>query len=421
MLMTRPPPRSQARTKASTTSSTNTKSRVCRPSPCTSGRGVRVDRGQEGRHDAAVGSLPRAVHRREGQDRELDRRPVAVDLEQIDRRTGHDAVHASRDQGPFLHRDRLRRGMPVEHRGGNGCHHLRHTVVPARFEDRRDHAERRTAPVRCPGRDAAAAASSTITSGRRMPITVSTSALPASRWWIFSPPRGAGFGEVGEAPGGEVVDDVDLLAFGEEAIDQVGTDEPGSPDHHYSHRSRTGISSAASDQPHRISPSDQGRVGGHGIVDETSTVVHATIHADHAADDRGVRADDAHHERRSTQRSGFDRRPGKDHRVDDPGVRRRCGRRRPRCCCGPAPRRSTCGRVVDRRALVETANTAQAGRGWPPGTAPDDRHRSSSRPWRRRRGAPPATIFGNTSRSIDDRTPGASGSAPTVRARRCPH
>ena len=37
-------------------------------------------------------------------------------------------------------------------------------------------------------------------------------------------------GKVGEGAGGEIVDDIDGVALGDEAIDQVGTEEPGSTD-----------------------------------------------------------------------------------------------------------------------------------------------------------------------------------------------
>ena len=37
-------------------------------------------------------------------------------------------------------------------------------------------------------------------------------------------------GKVGERAGGEIVDDVDGVALGDQAIDQVGTEEPGATD-----------------------------------------------------------------------------------------------------------------------------------------------------------------------------------------------
>jgi hypothetical protein len=41
---------------------------------------------------------------------------------------------------------------------------------------------------------------------------------------------GPGIGQVGERPGGQVVDDVDRLALDDEPVDEVGADEPGPAD-----------------------------------------------------------------------------------------------------------------------------------------------------------------------------------------------
>ena len=52
-------------------------------------------------------------------------------------------------------------------------------------------------------------------------------------------------GEVGEAPRRQVVDDVDRLTVGEQPIDQVRTDEPGSSDDDDAHRLHHGRAQAA--------------------------------------------------------------------------------------------------------------------------------------------------------------------------------
>ena len=163
---------------------------------------------------------------------------------------------------------------------------------------------------------------------------------------LQSSASGAGLGEVGEAPGGEVVDDVDLLAFGEQAIDQMGADESRLP---RSPALRIGrIPSASSDQSVTQNPR-----GGHGIVDETSTVVDATIRADHAADDRRAGTDDAHHERPFDAGLGFDRRAGKDHRVDDRALAADAGAGTHDAVLDQR-RGVDVGRVVDRRARGRT-------------------------------------------------------------------
>ena len=71
-----------------------------------------------------------------------------------------------------------------------------------------------------------------ITSGRRWP-TRSTKSLGADVEVVEAQraARGAGVGEVGERPGRQVVDDVDLVALGEEAVDEVRPDEARAAGH----------------------------------------------------------------------------------------------------------------------------------------------------------------------------------------------
>ena len=67
--------------------------------------------------------------------------------------------------------------------------------------------------------------------------------------------------QVGQRAGGEVVDDVDPVAFGQQPVDEVRADEPGSPGHHHSHRRPLPRSpvviaapSAGTRPPWRVSP-----------------------------------------------------------------------------------------------------------------------------------------------------------------------
>ena len=106
--------------------------------------------------------------------------------------------------------------------------------------------------------------------------------------------------------------------------------------------------------------------------------------ADHAADDRRTGSDDAHHERPFDAGLGFDRRAGKDHRVDDRASRGDAGAGTHDAVLDQSPTASTSAVSSIGCAVVEPASTARGGRGWPPGTARDDRRRSSSRRWRRR-------------------------------------
>ena len=46
---------------------------------------------------------------------------------------------------------------------------------------------------------------------------------------------GACVGQVGEASGRQVIDHVDLVLFGQQAIDEVGSDESRTADHQHSH------------------------------------------------------------------------------------------------------------------------------------------------------------------------------------------
>ena len=125
MLITRPPPRCAARTQASTTSSTNTKSRVWRPSPVIVG--APVDGTATGRPPprrrrvAGAGRTPTR-----GEDRELDR---------IDRRGRSRAGRPSRGRprrarpagcsAPSLTGDRLRRaGARTAPSPGTAADHL---------------------------------------------------------------------------------------------------------------------------------------------------------------------------------------------------------------------------------------------------------------------------------------------------------
>ena len=91
--------------------------------------------------DAPVGPLARAVHRGQRQGRELDRRTVAVES-----RAGRRSTRATTPRTPRGSAPPPSPGSPAVPDGrrgpspGSADHHLDDSVMPARLEDRRDHA-----------------------------------------------------------------------------------------------------------------------------------------------------------------------------------------------------------------------------------------------------------------------------------------
>ncbi len=76
-----------------------------------------------------------------------------------------------------------------------------------------------------------------IISGLRLAISSTSSGERTSSWWKEkSPsPRARGVGQVVEPSCRQVVDHVDLAALSQETVDEVGTDEPGTPGDHHPH------------------------------------------------------------------------------------------------------------------------------------------------------------------------------------------
>ena len=96
MLMTSPLPFSPARTRASTTSSMNTKSRVCRPSPWSNGAWPLTAASTKAATTPPVGRCRRPVHAAERQRSELDRVEIAIRHEQIDDRPSDHPANVAR-------------------------------------------------------------------------------------------------------------------------------------------------------------------------------------------------------------------------------------------------------------------------------------------------------------------------------------
>ena len=148
---------------------------------------------------------------------------------------------------------------------------------------------------------------------------------------------GAGVGEVAERPGRQVVDDVDRLALGDQTLDEVRPDEPGTADDQHAalrrrrlrRRRRVAAAAAAS--------SDTGSVARFGDpgVGVLLTVGNDGVGADHRANEPGAAPDRARHDRALDDRVGADHRARAAAPNRSPRRRRRPSTRRRRCCRRP--------------------------------------------------------------------------------------
>ena len=89
------------------------------------------------------------------------------------------------------------------------------------------------------------------TSGWRRPISSTTAGSRMSTWWTLSSllAVGPGLGQVGERAAREVVDDVDAVALGEQAVDQGRPDEPRPAGDQCPHQPSSGIRTPVSWAP----------------------------------------------------------------------------------------------------------------------------------------------------------------------------
>ena len=183
-LTTSPLPRRPERTRASTTSSTKTRSRDLPPVT-----GEHWLRRPVAAADTSAATTPPSGRWRgpyaagQRQRRELDAVRLAVRGEEVDDRLGHHAAHPSGDERPLLDRQLARRRMAVQRRRRQRHHHLADTVAPGRLQDREHRGERLAqlggrAPTVAAGRGGRSPAAGAARRGRPAP--------PSRRVWIRS-------------------------------------------------------------------------------------------------------------------------------------------------------------------------------------------------------------------------------------------
>ena len=223
--------------------------------------------------DSPIHSLPRAVDGAHRQSRELDRVIGAIHVEHVDDCLGNDAVQTDRVPGvTLLDRQIAQRHIAVQRRARQRRDNLR-TLHARRLEHRRSRPARRGPPGCTPS---AGRQPGKVVHHVRLTQCGQRGELVGKHVERMDLQRAAGrtrLGKVGEGAAGEIVDDIDGVALGDEAIDQVGTEEPGSTDDQDVH-----VASA----------------GGRYSPDSCSPGSDPAMQAEHAACDVGALADLAH-------------------------------------------------------------------------------------------------------------------------------
>ena len=188
----------------------------------------------------AVGVLTRPVDVREGKGGELEPVQLAISDEVVD---GRLLRHAVGRQGPvrlmFVDGKVRALGLAVQRASGSREDDLRRPRCASTLEDL-DSAENVDLGVehRPVDRDADVGLGGQVEDHLRAAVAHQVDEITRADVKVVKSHRaaeGAGVGEVGERSRRQVVHDLDLVAFGEKAVDEIRPDEPSTSGHHCSH------------------------------------------------------------------------------------------------------------------------------------------------------------------------------------------